>query len=215
MVKYDLTHLTQNDNQIVCGPIQDDEALFLYALIRGSRLERVLEIGGLSGYSGKNFLQALSYSKKGILYTCDLNPVPVLANNHKVIVKNALYLTMEDLDNKPLDLVFFDCHDMVQMEIFHRFVAQNIINDQTILALHDTNLHYALSGKRAPFNGCPYVASENGYAHQPVERDMVNIFKGLGYDIFSISTDASKHSIEFPFRHGLTVCKKFKLLANA
>ena len=33
MVNYDLTHLTQPENQNVSGPIQDDEALFLYSII--------------------------------------------------------------------------------------------------------------------------------------------------------------------------------------
>jgi predicted O-methyltransferase YrrM len=208
MVKYDLTHLTQPENQNVAGPIQDDEALFLYSIIRGCRLERILEIGGLSGYSANNFLKALSFSKNGILYTCDLNPVPVLGVNHKVIIKNALDLTINELDNKPLDLIFFDCHDMIQMDIYYKFVNNNIINDNTILALHDTNLHYA------PYQHCGYyIEKDNGYAHQPVERTMVNIIKSLGYDIFSISTDQSKHSEEFPVRHGITVCKKFKTLS--
>ena len=166
-----------------------------------------MEIGGLNGYSGKNFLQALSYSNDGILYTCDIIPVPKHAENHKVIIKNALDLTIDELDNKPLDLIFFDCHDMVQMDIYHKFVKNNIINDTTILALHDTNLHYP------PFQVFGnYIEEEKGYAHQPVERTMVNSFKELGYDIFSISTDSSKHSEEFPFRHGVTICKKFKLL---
>jgi peroxiredoxin len=44
--------------------------------------------------------------------------------------------------------------------------------------------------------------------------EMVNFFKDDGYDIFSISTDKSKHDDSFPFRHGVTVCKKFKKLSN-
>jgi predicted O-methyltransferase YrrM len=208
MVNYDLSHLIQDENQNVSGPIQDDEALFLYSIIRGCRLERILEIGGLSGYSAKNFLKALSFSKNGVLYTCDINPVPVLCENHKVIIKNALHLTTDDLDNKSLDLIFFDCHDIVQMDIYYHLVNNNIINDNTILALHDTNLHYP------PYQHCgEYIEKENGYAHQPVERTMVNIFKNLGYDIFGISTDQTKHSEEFPVRHGITVCKKFKVLS--
>jgi predicted O-methyltransferase YrrM len=207
MVKYDLAHLSQEEHQNVSGPIQDDEALFLYSIIRGCRLKRILEIGGAAGYSAKNFLQALSFSKDGILYTCDLYPVPVLAENHKVIIKNALDLTISDLDNQPLELVFFDCHDMVQLDIYYKLVNNNIINDNTILALHDTNLHYP------PHQHCGvYIEKENGFAHQPVERHMVNIFKELGYDIFSISTDCTKHNYDFPVRHGLTVCKKFKVL---
>jgi predicted O-methyltransferase YrrM len=170
----------------------------------------LLYADGLSGYSAKNFLQALTFTKNGILYTCDCNPVPVLSQNHKVIIKNALELTIHDLDNKPLDLVFFDCHDMVQMDIYNKLVINNIINDNTILALHDTNLHYC------PYNyyGGIYIKKENGYAHQPVERDMVNQFKNLGYDIFSISTDESKHNDEFPARHGITVCKNLGYFHN-
>lgn len=207
MVHYDLSHLTQEEHQNVSGPIQDDEALFIYSIIRGCRLKRILEIGGLSGYSAKNFLQALSFSNDGVLYTCDLNPVPILAENHKVIIKNALDLTIGEVDNAPLDLIFFDCHDMIQMDIYYKFVEHNIINDNTILALHDTNLHYP------PYHHCgEYIEKENGYAHQPVERNMVNIFKNLDYDIFSIATDHTKHSPEFPVRHGITVCKKFKTL---
>jgi predicted O-methyltransferase YrrM len=207
MVKYNLEHLTQNDDQNVSGPIQDDEALFLYSIIRSSRLQRILEIGGLNGYSGKNFLQALSFNNNGVLYTCDINPVPKLADNHKLLIKNALDVTLEDLDNKPLDLVFFDCHHMLQMEVYHRWVHHNIINDNTIIALHDTNLHYP------PYQHSGiYIPEENGYVHQQVERLMVNLFKNLGYDIFSISTDITKHSNEFPVRHGITVCKKFKPL---
>ena len=42
------------------GPLcaQDDEALLLYAITRGMRCRTVVEIGGLSGYSGRNFLAA-------------------------------------------------------------------------------------------------------------------------------------------------------------
>ena len=48
--------------------IDDDEALLLYAVVRGLRMSRVLEIGGLSGYSAKNFLQAMTPTK-GVVYT--------------------------------------------------------------------------------------------------------------------------------------------------
>ena len=94
------------------------------------------------------------------------------------------------------------------MDIYYNFVNNNIINDNTILVLHDTNLHYP------PFQHCGvYIEKEDGFAHQPVERNMINIFKNLGYDIFSISTDRTKHSIDFPVRHGVSVCKKFKILS--
>ncbi len=140
MVAYNLTHLTQAQEQAVYGPIQDDEALFLFALIRVMRLARVLEIGGLHGYSARNFAAAVG--DDGIVYSVDLEPTPVVAPNHRTIVKDARTLSAADVDNRPLDLVFFDCHNYeAQMAMFRSLRADGTITDATVLALHDTNLH--------------------------------------------------------------------------
>ena len=88
MVTYNLEHLTQEDRQEVSGPIQDDEALFMYAIIRGMQIETVLEIGGLNGYSARNFLAAVG--PEGTVFTCDVNPVAQIANNHVVLIKNGI-----------------------------------------------------------------------------------------------------------------------------
>jgi hypothetical protein len=139
------------------------------------------------------------------VYTCDINPVRKLADNHTVIIKNALDIEPCDVDNKAIDMIFFDCHDMVQMDIYKRLVEKNIINDDTILALHDTNLHYKPWAKWGKF-----IPENNGVAHQPVEREMSNIFKDMGYDLFNLNTDSSKHSNAFPIRHGITICSRVK-----
>ncbi len=213
MVNYDLSHLTQESTQNVWGPIQDDEALFLYSIIRSSRISRILEIGGLDGYSARNFLQAMSLSKNPVLYTCDLVEVPKLADNHKIIVKNALHITKEDLDNREIEMVFFDCHDYVQVDIFFKLRDQKLIGDNTIIALHDTNLHYSPYHKPGEnIITHKYLKEEDGYVHQEVERFMANMFKHLGYDVFSINTTKDKHDENFPIRHGITVCRKFKKL---
>lgn len=212
MVSYDLAHLTQDVSQRVLGPIQDDEALFLFALIRGNRMRRVLELGGLNGYSARNFLAALDYDEGigNMLFTVDLNPVPVLAPNHVVLIKNALDLDSMDVGSQPLDLVFFDCHDMVQMRVFDRFLELGLITPDTVLALHDTNLHFPPHHVWGP-----WVAAEGGHAHQPVEREMVNLLRQRGYDCFSIRTTPDRHSDAFPFRHGVTVCQQFRAMKNA
>ncbi len=142
-------------------------------------------------------------------YTVDLNPLPEQSENHKVIVKNALNLKIEDIDGKPIDLVFFDCHDMIQMDIYRKFVDEKIITDDTILALHDTNLHYK---PLDPGLGI-YNKKLDAMIHQPVEREMVNMFKEqYGYDVFSLHTTRDKHDAKFPYRHGITICQKFKKL---
>jgi hypothetical protein len=198
MAFYDLSHLTQPDSQDIFGPIQDDEALFLYSLIRGMRLKRILEIGGGFGYSANNFCKAVG--ENGVVYTIDINITPKMDDNHVVIVKNALKITPEDIDNQELHLVFFDCHEYnASLTCYNVLKNSNIITDKTILAFHDTNLY--------PINNRP---TEEGFIHQPVERKLVNYFSDLGYNIFNLHTEVNVHNNEFPRRHGLSLAQNFK-----
>lgn len=206
-MNYDLSHLIQPAHQAVCGPIQDDEALLLFAVIRVMRMQTILEIGGLNGYSAINFCKALG--KNGVLYTCDLNPVKICAKNHRVIQKDARLITKEDLEDNELDMVFFDCHDYeAQIALFLSLSRNNIITDKTLLALHDTGLHpHKFSPQSYLVNG-----EELGFVHQPVERQMVNDFKRIGYDAICFHTQMKRHDDSFPFRHGITLMAKFKHL---
>lgn len=202
MVVYKLSHLTQPESQTVLGPIQDDEALFLYAIVRGMRLKRILEIGGLSGYSAANFLAALP--SDGVVYTVDINPVssrdPI---RHRIRCKDAHGLEASDVDNLPLDMVFFDCHVYdAQMALFHRLRDRGIITERTLLALHDTNTH--------PSQVVPWAyETAQGWVHQPVERRMLNEFVGMGYHAMCLHTQTAVHSPQFPYRHGISVLQMF------
>jgi predicted O-methyltransferase YrrM len=179
-------------------------------------MRRVLEIGGLGGYSAMNFLSALDQSNDATLYTVDFNPLPVQTSRqgsakHKIVIKNAVSLTSADLDDERLDLVFFDCHDMIQLEVYENLVRTGMIDDRTVITLHDTNLHFPPLG--LTWGNIVCEDGNQGYAHQPVERFMVNVFKEKGYDVYLLlHTRPEAHSAEFPFRHGVAVCRKFRRL---
>lgn len=210
-MEYNLSHLTQSPSQAVAGPIQDDEALVLFSIIRASRLKRIVEIGGLDGYSAKNFLEAVN---GGTVITIDINPVRVIAPNHITIIKSAEAVTKEDIGER-VDMVFFDCHHFEgSFSFFNNMVNCGVIDDNTILALHDTNLHHK------QFMPADFYKTENafyngeGWIHQVVERKLVNIFFDLGYEILNLDTKPEAHDETFPVRHGLTICKKFKKFNN-
>lgn len=210
--KYDFSHLVQPANQNVGGPIQDDEALALYALVRTMRLKRVLELGGLSGYSARNFLAALSWDTDTAVYTVDLEPVERQADNHFTIRKDAALIEPRDVHDKPLDLVFFDCHVYdAQMEMFLRLRRHGLVTDDTVIALHDTGLHPRRS---APWSyPLADTDGQHGWVHQDVERRMVNALRrDFGYDAICLHTDVRRNDERLPFRHGLTVMKKFSEL---
>lgn len=210
MTTYNLAHLTQDENQNNPGPIQDDEALLFFALIRVTRIKRVLEFGGVHGYSAKNFCEAIF---DGTVYTVDWGVegvTPKQGANHKVIVKNVADITPEDVDNKPVDLVFFDCHAYeAELCAFQTLKEAGIITDKTIFAFHDTNLL-----AEATSLGYPNISYEveGGWVFCPPERQLVNDFKEMGYDILSLGTEREVHSPEFPYRCGLSIARKFKPL---
>jgi predicted O-methyltransferase YrrM len=212
MVTYPLAHLTQPADQAVVGPIQDDEALLLFALIRVMGLTRILEVGGLEGYSAQNFLSAVGPG--GMVYSVDIRPVHPLGPNHIAIQRDAGSICPADVDETPLDLVFFDCHVYdAQMAMFHRLRAAGMITSRTVLALHDTNLH------PGPIEPWPFETPAETYeiapgqwVHQKVERQMVNDFKIMGYDVLNLDTEISAHGRHLPYRHGLSIARIFKSL---
>ena len=207
--KYDLSHLVQPADQNIGGPIQDDEALVLYGLVRTMRLKRVLEIGGLSGYSARNFLAALSWDTDTAVYTVDLDKVQSQATNHFTIQKDVGLLEPRDVHDKPLDLVFFDAHVYdAQMEMFLRLRRFGLITDETVIALHDTGLHPRRS---APWSyPVADTDGQHGWVHQDVERRMVNALRrDFGYDAICFHTDVRRNDARLPFRHGVTVMKKY------
>lgn len=203
--------------QHVCGPIQDDEALLLFSVVKVMRLRRILEVGGLDGYSARNFLEAMKGDRSSLVYTVDISPVTSLSSNHITIQKSVVDLTAADVGNIPLDLIFFDAHVYTeQMIMFENLQRENIITDSTIIALHDTGLHFTINndyGPRCPV--LPLFFNGEGYIHQMVERQMVNELKRRGYDALVLHTqDADRHDDSLRYRHGITIMQKFKPLRN-
>ena len=210
MPRYNLRHLKQPPKQLAGTAIQDDEALFLYSIVVGMRLKRVLEVGGFKGYSATNFLAATGPS--GVVYTCDVNEVDKVSPQHILLKKSAADLVPEDVGGLPLDLVFFDCHVYeAQMKAFETLSEAGIITDRTVLALHDTNTYPSdtIASRLPPGS---YAIQDGTFVHQAVERRMVNDLSDNGYHAFLLHTTPDKHSEDFPYRKGVAVMTKFKHL---
>lgn len=211
--KYDLSHLRQKPAQNVGGPVQDDEALALYALVRVMRVRRVLEVGGLNGYSARNFLAALGDETDAAVYTVDLNPVKSQAPNHHVITKDCALVTAAELHGKPLELIFFDAHVVdAQLALLDRLAAAGLLRPDTVVALHDTNLH---PRKTAPWSyPLEREGRVEGWVHQAAERVMVNALRQRGWDALCLHMPAERADARLPIRHGLTLMQRFQPLAT-
>ena len=164
----------------------------------------------MTGYSARNFLEAMGPG--GVLYTVDLKHVPSLSTNHVTLIASCEQLNSQHVGNVPLDLVFFDCHIYAaQMTLYSNLVSAGIINERTVLALHDTNLHPLTDDPGAPPRQWG-AAVNGGWMHQGVERQMVNTLRNDGYEALMLHTTAERHDRSLPFRHGLTILTRPKHL---
>lgn len=201
-MKYSLCHLTQGEDQKVIGPVQDDEALFLFALCKVMLVKNVVEIGVQNGYSAQNFLRAVG--NEGSVIGIDINETAFRSDGFTFIHSCAGAVSPEQIPWN-IELLFFDSHsEYAQKKFFENMITAGKITDETIIALHDTGLH--------PAGVIGGVKLGNGYAHQPVERMLSNWLVSYGYSPFHAHTNISKHNDKLPFRHGLTILCKQKIL---
>jgi hypothetical protein len=194
-MNYDLSHLTQ-DTRRVYGPIQDDEALLLYALVRCLGVRVVIEAGGQTGYSARNFLAA-----GADVVSIDINPMQVLDEERHTFVHSSIgAVGMHQLPR--CDLVFYDSHAEEEQYGFHkRAVAAGVINSRTTVVVHDTGLH---SQQFVPWA----VQCNLGWAHQPAERRFTERLVADGWQRVHVHDDAASEP-----RHGLTILQRPRSLA--
>lgn len=202
---YDLAHLTQAPDQRVWGPVQDDEALLLFALCRVMRIRRVVEIGVQHGYSARNFLAAMGPG--GQVLGIDKDNHGVQLPGLTMIVADVASVLPEQIP-WPADLVFFDSHaEEAQKTFYARMEAAGKITASTVLAVHDTSLH--------PPGFGPGPAIAGGVMHQPAERSFSNWLAGLGWSPFHAHAPLDRLGKDLPYRHGLTLLMRPATLATA
>jgi len=205
--KFDLSHLSQKENEAVMGPIQDSEALLLYALVKVTMARKIVEVGGLRGYSAKNFSKALG--EEGVVFTIDIKAIEKVAHNHITIKSPADKVDLSLIGPEPVDIVFFDCHSSIQqLSLLKKMEDVRLVDDNTILALHDTNPH------PKKYVDWSFTNSKGEWIHQKEERAMVNILNEKGWQALCLHTQPDRHSKKMPYRHGITIMKKFSRLCN-
>jgi predicted O-methyltransferase YrrM len=140
-----LNHLSLFEPQSLKGSLMRDEAIFLYSLVKMIRPKVIVEFGFSRGHSSLNFLYALD--KTAHLYSFDISETAkdIAENvlngfpNFHFRFKSQLDFVPQDIDNKKIDLVYFDAvYDRDKnMTTFERLGPS--LNENAIIALHDTN----------------------------------------------------------------------------
>ena len=209
-LKYDISHLVQL-NEKVWGQIQDDEALFLFSIVKVIRPKVLLECGMLTGYSTVNFLKALDSDAK--LFTYDKKmynrSLPAfLDKRFKFIFKSQAEFSPADIGFRKIDFIFINNgHTFdVNVEFWKKVIESTQPNG--MIVIHGSGLH---NKEELPIEKTlPCVCElENlcGIEHVPAQRKFVDWL----IDNYPEWEVVHFHSFSI-YRHGLTFLqKKYKL----
>jgi len=139
-----LGHLNTYREKGLCGPLQQEEALLLYSLIRMIRPKVLLEFGFHYGHSTFNFLEAMG--KEDHLYSFDIaeSAKKVAATyfshrkNFTFIFKSQADVSATDFAHLPIDFVFIDASHQLDLNqiTFTRLVP--LLAPDCLIAIHDT-----------------------------------------------------------------------------
>ena len=204
---YSLSHL-RYFKEYSAGPIQKDEALFLYALVKTVDPQTIVEFGFLVGDSAINFIKAMSPDAK--LYSYDISNTSmqhakrIYDKRFKFILKSQTDFESLDIDNRLVDLVFFDAsHDFnLNVAAFERL--RGSLSERALIVVHDTGAWYGdLKGFKTPEGFFLGGSTCGGYVHRPDERRFVNHIKANMKDFDQIHIHSTSK-----FRHGLTILQK-------
>ena len=225
-----LRHIgVQGHAQATTGPLQDDEALLLFALARVNGVRRVLEVGGLGGFSARTFLEAVACTSGPAVYSVDVHPVPRVGPWHHPIQKSPADLTASDLDTQAVDLILLDCHHYPATTALLRYVlTEGLLAPEGLIALHNTGLHPAPPDCVAPPHECNRTRKhaalvslqderlpkrwqwKRGWMHQPVERLVVHWLTKFDcnaeWQTLVAHDDQQRGALSV--RHGLTIMQR-------
>ncbi|MFY9821164.1 MAG: class I SAM-dependent methyltransferase [Thermoanaerobaculia bacterium] len=214
-----LSHLRFFKEEAACGPIQRDEALLLFALVRVLRPRVVVELGFHRGHSALNFLLALPPDAE--LHSYDITEsaaqiasqlfggTPKLHYHHK----SQESFTPADVGGKEIDLVLFDAaHDLaLNVATFEKMRA--CLAPRAVVAVHDTGTwrracmgpeHLAWAAERP----AGWLSAED-YAPWDEERRFVNWLRDTHPELAQLHLHSDR-----TLRHGLTLLQASGRLAT-
>jgi len=212
-----VSHLISYYEKDACGPLQREEALFLFSLIRMIRPKLVVEFGFMRGDSSYNFLRALAGS--GRLVSFDISQeASIIANaefknvdNFQFLKKSQTDFSPNDINNEIIDFVFLDASHEIEHNKMTWAAIYPSLSETAIIAVHDTGTwHRSFFGhvqtQFAEKKEDRWITPDE-FVHQPDERLFVNWIIESHPEFSPMHFHASR-----TLRHGLTLFQKSSTL---
>lgn len=220
--RLDVSHLdAYTEDGSAIGPLQQSEALLLFALVKVTVPRTILEFGFLHGLSSYNFLQALPEDAHLFSYDIDRHAEEIASRQFpedrrfNFIRKSQSEFVHADIGGRPIDMVFFDAsHDLSTNQ--KTFAAiQTALSDSSIICIHDTG-----AWQRAFFTpaqhdfveqtGPEHWLDESLYMHRKDERMFVNWILATYQPFQAVHLHSTR-----VLRHGMSILQRMGKLEVA
>ena len=214
-----MSHLLSYREDDAIGPLQRDEAIALFGIIRTLRPTVIVEFGFFHGHSAFNFLQALP--EDGRLYSYDIDPESIrraekefnFDRRFTFIAKSQSDFDPRDIDHQKIDFVFFDAAHALELNVatFNRIFSQ--LAPEAMVAVHDTGLwhrsHFAPIHETFAKENAGEWKNRELYAHQPGERAFIDWILAEHPEITAIHFHSTR-----TLRHGFSLLQRMRSLAD-
>jgi predicted O-methyltransferase YrrM len=215
----DMTHLSAYQEEDAIGPLQRDEAIALFGIIRTLRPQTVVEFGFRHGHSAFNFLCALDADAR--LYSYDIDTESsaraieelLFDKRFAFVPKSQIDFDPSDIDYRSIDFVFFDASHQLTENVTTFQLVLPCLRCDAIIAIHDTGLweksHFSQAQTDFVRTSRGVWVTETLYSHQPDERAFVN-WISLHHPEFGAVHFHSTNTL----RHGLSLLQRQGRLTN-
>ena len=208
-----VAHLNNYLEEDALGPLQQDEALFLFALARVVRPKLIVEFGFNKGDSSLNFLKALP--RDSVVHSYDIkDSAATIARtferrypNFHFHGKSQTEFARADIGGDLVDFVFLDAAHSLELNQTTWRNLEPALADNAIVAVHDTGTwsrQHLRPCHRAFILADPNKWLNNDeYQHQLDERIFIN---------WVLATSPAFSAVHFHstnvLRHGLTILQR-------
>ncbi len=179
-----MSHLLSYREDDAIGPLQRDEAIALFGIVRTLRPETVVEFGFFHGHSAFNFLKALPPDARLFSYDIDADSAQRAKTEFdfdprfRFIGKSQTDFEPADIGGREIDFAFFDAaHELdLNQETFRRILPH--LAAEATVAVHDTGLwprrHFRAIHHEFASEMPGEWRDDDLYAHQPGERAFID-----------------------------------------
>lgn len=213
-----MSHLLAYREDDAIGPLQRDEAIALFGIVRTLRPRVVVEFGFFHGHSAFNFLQALEPDARLFSYDIDGNSKKraetefTFDRRFQFLAKSQTDFDPKDIGGGEIDFVFFDAaHELhLNQETFGKIAPH--LAPEAMMAVHDTGVwnrsHFAPIHETFTREMPGVWLDGQTYAHQPGEREFIDWVTATCPEFTALHFHSTR-----TLRHGFTLLQRKRALS--